>query len=460
MSIPTSVIGWLRANAVPLETSEPEGNLDDLEPLRAMIGDARIVALGEATHGTHEFFAMKHRMLRFLVEEMGFDTFAMEANWPEADLINDFVNGVPGDPAQLLRRLGFWTWNTQEVLDLIGWMRRHNEGPGKESRVCFRGFDIQWPHLAINHVLEYLARVDPLARDEAEGAYNALLSYLPREKPDPSAPTDEYQAARAMLMDGLEQYSRQPKRVVATCRKGLRTVYEDLSSSQSEYESRSSPTEFAQALQAAKLVLKAEETLSALPLMSKPSFIAKQLILRLTGRPLTFSQRDAAMAEMAVWLLEKAGLEAKMVIWGHNGHIMAHPGSMGAHLRQVFGRRLVVAAFDFSVGEFMACKLIRVGGGAEIGPPVVQEVGPPPKNSCETAFRAVGLPRFVVDLRELPAHSEAGTWFERAHPLRYIGAVYSSTAKFAGFRRSRLRRETDLLFYFEQSTPSLPLNSS
>ena len=93
------VSAWLRENAIPFDTTDPNSDFEDLMPLKPLIGDARIVALGEATHGTHEFFEMKHRMLRFLVEEMGFNIFAMEASWAETNLINDYVRTGQGDPA-------------------------------------------------------------------------------------------------------------------------------------------------------------------------------------------------------------------------------------------------------------------------------------------------------------------------------------------------------------------------
>src|ERR1700760_4219569 len=100
-----SVVDWLRTNAIPLATVEAGHGFADLEPLKTLIGNARIVALGEATHGSREIFQVKHRMLEFLASEMGFTIFSMEANMPEAYRLNDYVlNGV-GDPEQLLRGL-------------------------------------------------------------------------------------------------------------------------------------------------------------------------------------------------------------------------------------------------------------------------------------------------------------------------------------------------------------------
>ena len=153
------ITSWIRANAVALKTVEARHGFDDMEPLRRVIGDARIVSLGEATHGTREFFQLKHRMLEFLATQMGFTIFSIEANMPEAYRLNDYVLNGTGDPAQLLRGMYFWTWNTEEVLDMIRWMREFNAS-GK-GRVQFTGFDMQTTPVAAEIVRAYVQRVDP-----------------------------------------------------------------------------------------------------------------------------------------------------------------------------------------------------------------------------------------------------------------------------------------------------------
>ena len=154
-----AVVGWLRDRAIPLQTVEAGRGFADMQPLKKIIGDARIVALGEATHGTREFFQLKHRMLEFLATEMGFTIFSIEANMPEAYRVNDYVLTGAGDPATLLRGMYFWTWDTEEVLDMIRWMRRFNEtGKGKLE---FTGFDMQTAVVAIRIVQEFAASREP-----------------------------------------------------------------------------------------------------------------------------------------------------------------------------------------------------------------------------------------------------------------------------------------------------------
>ena len=136
-------IGWLRDNAVPFASVEPGGSFAELAPLGHMMGDARIVGLGEATHGSREFFRMKHRVVEYLVRERGFRTFAIEATWAEATRVNRYLHTGEGDPAVLLANLHFWTWNTREVLEMIQWMRAYNQSVPAADRVSFYGFDVQ-----------------------------------------------------------------------------------------------------------------------------------------------------------------------------------------------------------------------------------------------------------------------------------------------------------------------------
>ena len=127
-------------------TTEPGRGFRDLETLKELVGEARLVALGEGTHGTHEFFRLKHRIVEFLATEMGFTVFSIEANMPEAYRVNEFVLNGEGDPKELLKEMSA-IWNAQEVLDMILWMREFNKSSG--SRIEFTGFDMQSPKVAI-----------------------------------------------------------------------------------------------------------------------------------------------------------------------------------------------------------------------------------------------------------------------------------------------------------------------
>lgn len=161
-------VKWIAAHAVRLKTPEAGHGFDDMKPLKKIIGNARIVSLGEATHGTREFFQLKHRMLEFLASEMGFTIFSIEANMPEAYRLNDYVLNGTGDPAKLLKGMYFWTWDTQEVLEMIRWMREFNKS-GK-GRVQFTGFDMQTPVVANEIVSDFVARHDDAFKEDLRRA--------------------------------------------------------------------------------------------------------------------------------------------------------------------------------------------------------------------------------------------------------------------------------------------------
>src|SRR6185369_11199713 len=116
-----AVVLWLKQNAIKISTVEAGSGFDDLQPLKPIFKDVRFVGLGEATHGTREFFQFKHRLLEFLVEELGFRVFAIEASYTGCESINDYVTGKSDDGAKALDSQGFWTWNTEEVRAMMDW---------------------------------------------------------------------------------------------------------------------------------------------------------------------------------------------------------------------------------------------------------------------------------------------------------------------------------------------------
>src|SRR5215470_17062568 len=184
---PNEVADWIRGHAIPIATTEAGHGFADLQPLKKVIGTARLVELGEATHGTREFFQLKHRMLEFLVTEMGFNIFGIEATMPEGFDINDYVLTGKGDPGKALAALYFWTWNTDEVLGMIRWMQQYNADPRHARNVKFYGFDMQSAPRAAKNALSYLRRADAQRTRDFDGSIQELtdpgLSFNDLPKP-------------------------------------------------------------------------------------------------------------------------------------------------------------------------------------------------------------------------------------------------------------------------------------
>jgi erythromycin esterase len=364
---------------------------------------------------------MKHRLLEFLVEEMGFNTFAMEAPWAEAELVNNYVQSGEGDPRGVLAGMRFWTWNTEEVLDLILWMRRYNER-NREPRVSFHGFDMQSPVLPTRNVLDYLEKVDPDAHRLAQWRYECYA----------------FESER----DYYDIYRRQSAVAQSQCRAYLARVHADIAVRQSEYEAKSSPKAYAHALQSARVVVQSAG-------------------LQEADEYTRYMTRDRAMAENASWLLEQAGPRAKIVLWAHNGHVQTEYGWMGGFLREKHGEQMVVFGFAFNQGSFHASD-----GRTGV---VVHTVGPAPNDSYEALLGILGPSRLILDLRRLRPGSREAAWFAGPHPMRMIGGVYGVISDLppdhpvvqrhhrSYFRPTRLSETYDVIIYFQDTTPTVPV---
>ena len=412
------VSAWLRENAIPFDTTDPNSDFEDLMPLKELIGDARVVALGEATHGTHEFAEMKHRMLRFLVEEMGFSTFAIEASWAETNLLNEYVRTGQGDPAKLLNQYFGWTGNTKEVLDMVLWMRAHNENPDDAPLVSFYGFDTQFYKMAMDNVLAYLEQVDSDRVAETTRLYYCF-------SPD-----------RTRLYAGSSGESK------ANCRANLQAVYNQLDQRQPEYEARSSPEAFARALHSARVVLQVEHQVS----LGDHDYLVQ----------------DQYMAENVTWLLDQAGRSGKIVLSAHNFHVSTDVSiikTMGVHLRERYGDDMVIFGFSFYEGRFNSKLLADTAQmGDEPGDLMEFTVALPPDDSYESYFRSTELPRFFLDLRRPPSDPAVKEWLSTPHLFRGIGAAYrpSTPEEFIG--PALLPDQYDVIVYFQDTSPSLVLD--
>jgi erythromycin esterase len=400
-------LSWLRTHAHPLRTAAPEGSFDDLAPLRAMIGDARMVGLGEATHGTREIFTMKHRLLEYLVKEMGFTTFGIEATYAEALAVNEWVHGGAGDPEVLLSDLRFWTWNTEEVLEMMRWMRRHNENPGAAPRVSFYGFDMQFSRVAMNRVESFLRGIDPEAADSVTRLYACYRAFQDM----PGAATPDYRAAPAVTQ--------------VACRTGVRGARELLESHRDRYVSGdATPYEYAH--RAARVVEQNEES---------------------RGMGGTGVVRERSMAENSRWLLERPGAPGRVVLWAHNAHVWTEAGWQGGFLKQELGDAYRVLGFSIHSGTVTA----RDAAAGNVLRTMT--VPAPPGESYEAEFHRLGSPIFLADLRPLrSALPPESRWLQGPRAQWMIGAVFNEQSPGAYQLAVRLPQAYDLLIHIDRTT--------
>lgn len=155
----------LKENLIPLKTTQAENGFEDLMPLKEILKDKKIIGIGEATHGTAEFFEMKHRIFEFLVEEMGYRVFAIEAEFGGSQIVNDYILYGKGSIDECLEAMKFWTWNTQEVADMIEWMKNYNEKSENIAKIKFYGYDMQSMDNDRRYIVDYLEKVESPSKD-------------------------------------------------------------------------------------------------------------------------------------------------------------------------------------------------------------------------------------------------------------------------------------------------------
>ena len=349
------VASRLAANGTALTTTDPTADLADLEPGGRAFDEATVIGLGEAAHGTREFFRLKHRLIRYLVERQEVRLFGLEANFAETLALDRYVRYGEGDPEEALADVYFWTWNTEELLALVEWLRAFNDGREVGDRVRFYGFDAQFtagPAAALDSYLRTADRLaelrigdDPASLDDDgrladdEGTRVARLDAADRVVTTAGERLDIQEAAHVAATDrGTWQLARRHLRTLARTRDHKRARHTDDS-----------------------------------------------------GRAIAV--RDRAMAANVAWMLDYANTDMdRIVLWAHDAHVSrtedrATDGtgapSMGYHLAERYGEEYYALGFDFAGGTFQA--LADINDGYELQ---ACSLGDPPRGSLTASLAA------------------------------------------------------------------------
>lgn len=406
------IANWLGTNAIPLVTVYPEAGYEDLMPLKEIIGDARIVALGEGTHGTQEFITVRHRMIRFLVEEMGFNILAVEGDWGPAKAVNEYIQGGDGDARQTLLDMHSWVIGTEEMSELIEWMHDYNRQTEDSVRLSFYGLDIYSPHESMQHVIREMQNIDPEAVNDTSTAYACF----------PDAYWD--------IFDTYLNRSNEEKR---SCLDSVRSVYDQIANSV-RYKEALSQKAYAALLQEARVAVQGVE-------------------VYVEGVGSGSDTRDQDMAENATWLLRQAGPDAKIILWAHNGHVQKRSlTSMGGFLNQAFGDGIVVFGSTFYEGRFTAVRFDDKS--------LAQfTAARAPMFSYEYYFNLAGIPNFLLDVRDANGDPQIINWLEGPRGFRAIGccAWWPGDIPNRMFHMEELRKAFDVIVYIHTTSPSHPL---
>jgi len=345
--------------------------------LLALIGNARFVLIGEASHGTHEFYATRAAITRRLIAEKGFNAVAVEADWPDAYRVNRFVRGIGNDAEAVdalgdFKRFPTWMWRNADVLDFIGWLREFNEKiEADHQKTGFYGLDLYSLYTSIEKVIDYLDKVDPDAARRARHRYGCFEHY-----------GEDTQAYGYAATFGLTE----------SCEKEVISQLVDFRRQASAYASRDGhipPDEAFFAEQNARLILNAERYYRSM----------------FSGRASSWNLRDQHMAETLTTLADhvqrRAGRESKIVVWEHNSHLgdarateMNKQGELnvGQLVRERYGEAARLIGFTTYTGSVTAASEWDA-------PAERKKVRPAMEGSYELLFHDFGEGDFYLPLR-------------------------------------------------------------
>jgi protein-L-isoaspartate(D-aspartate) O-methyltransferase len=394
----------------------------DLAPLLKRIGDARVVLIGEATHGTSEFYRMRARITRELIERKGFSFVAIEGDWPDAARVDHYVRHAEFPPSEwtAFARFPVWMWRNEETRAFVDWLRLRNSGLERERRAAFHGLDLYSLYSSIHSVLGYLDKVDPQTAKIARLRYGCL-------QPWQSDPATYGHAA----LTGRYR----------SCEDSVVAVLKDLRKKEQTYAEYDGER-FLDAAQNALLVANAEQYYRIMYYGSRASW----------------NLRDQHMFDTLMNLLQHHGPGSKGIVWAHNSHVgdasatdMAKRGehNIGRLCRGHFGRSAYSIGFGTDSGTVAAATDWD-------GPMLIKNVRPAIDGSYERLCHESGEPRFLLPLHDGAGASVQGLAKPRLE--RAIGVIYRpETERASHYFEAVLPEQFDEYIWFDRTHAVAPL---
>src|SRR5437879_1542625 len=380
------------------ELAQPlDGESNDYDALLDLIGNARIVLLCEASHGTHEFYFERAQITKRLIAERNFTVLAIEADWPDASRVHRYVRGSSNDAnaSEALagfRRFPTWMWRNTVVVEFVEWLHQFNKDVDpKRAPAGFYGMDLYSLHGSIDAVLNYLEKVDPEAAKRARLRYSCF-DHFSREPQEYgyAATIGAAESCENAVVDQLVDLQRKAGELMSR-------------------DGRAAADEFFFAEQNARLIKNAESYYRSM----------------FRGRASSWNLRDRHMVETIEALVRhlNGSRQPKAIVWAHNSHLgdarateMRVRGELnvGQLIRERFGKEAVLVGFTTYHGTVTAAS--DWGKAAER-----KRVRPALRESYEDLFHQVALPRFWTNLRQ---SSEKGNVLDKPRLERAIGVIY------------------------------------
>lgn len=362
-------------NSTKIETIEFNGNKNDLSSLKQIVGDAEVVCLGESRHDIHEQFEIKKQFIKYLIEELGFTTIALEGSLPYSNRINNYILNGKGNIDQIMAEMpGWFLWDTKEIKELFLWLKKYNLNA--KNKINFFGIDIVAPNDGLTQIFDYLYKVDSPFSQEINNKYFAQNIIN----------DNQWQST-------FESYSQLTQEEKEKLIKNYNELYNHIHSNKSLYISNSSLSDYVWILQLTYSVREANN------MFTSDDRIKMGLI------------RDNAMANNSVWIKNK---NDKMIIWAHNVHIAKSEfvmsmfpetkiKGMGYILNQNLNEKLVSIGASFNKGEF------------ENENRTFQPAEP---NSIDGMLSSIGMEYFIFNLHKQSENEKIKEWFNQEQSMR------------------------------------------
>ena len=426
---PSALMAALRDTVIPLS-----GTPDDFRPVMDRVGNAPLVLIGEASHGTHEFYRIRAQITKRLIVEKGFNAVAVEGDWPDAYRVNRYARGESTDADASVALSGFrrfpqWMWRNADVLDFVGWLRSYNDAQADRSGVGFYGLDLYSLHTSMDAVLQYLRVVDPDAARRAEERY-ACFSYY-------GADLQRYGYAT--------RFGLRP-----SCEREVIAQLIDLRRAAGDYarrDGRVAADDLFFAQQNALVVANAEAYYRAM----------------FADDASSWNMRDRHMADVLAALtshLDREHGRSKVVVWAHNSHVgdarateMGQLGelNLGQLARQRFGTDAVLVGFTTYAGSVTAASNWDE-------PAQRMTVRPGLPGSVEALFHDVGIRNFALDLSRA---SVAASGLRIPRLQRAIGVIYRpATERQSHYLHASLAEQFDLVMHYDATRAVEPIERS
>jgi erythromycin esterase-like protein len=415
----SAVVEAARAHAHPIHDED----LSCYDALLQSIGDARIVMIGDASHGTHEFYRERARLTTRLIEDMGFSFVAIEGDWPEAYAVHRYGCGGAGTAREVMNAFNAfptWMWGNHDALHFMEWLRAHNTSLSDGQRpVGFYGLDLYSLHASMQYVVQYLEGIDPQAAQIARRRYACF---------EPFSTKDTYAYSVGL---GVAESCEDEAVAALSDLQAHRAQYLDMVPGDAQF--------FAE--------------MSALAARDGEAYYRSMYRSDVSS----WNVRDRHMVSTLDALLEHFGPQSRAVVWEHNTHIgdfraTADAGTM-VNVGQLVRERYGTAAYAIGFGTYVGSVTAATEWG---GPPQRMDVPPARAGSTDNDMHAVGEERFYLLLRDLEAQGEAEP-FHAWYGQRAIGVVYRPEYEAGNYVQSRLADRYDAYVHLDRTRAVKPL---